>query len=62
MVHILCSLVVIQLMYYYILYIKQKHVVLLLQQKLEFIDKLEKGQSAKSLTSDYNVGKQTVRD
>lgn len=41
---------------------KRKRVVLSLQQKLEIIDRLEKGISVQSLASEYNVGEQTVRD
>lgn len=42
--------------------LKRKRVVLSIQQKLEIIEKLEKGQSVKVLANDYGIGEQTVRD
>ena len=41
---------------------KRKHVVLTIKQKLEIIDKLEKGQSATSLALEYGCGRQTISD
>uniref|UniRef100_A0A1B6KBL0 HTH psq-type domain-containing protein n=1 Tax=Graphocephala atropunctata TaxID=36148 RepID=A0A1B6KBL0_9HEMI len=41
---------------------KRKRVVLTIHQKLEIIEHLEKGRSAKSVANEYNVGEQTVKD
>jgi hypothetical protein len=41
---------------------KRKRVVLSIQQKLEIIEKLEKGHLVKVLAKDYGIGEQTVRD
>lgn len=40
---------------------KRKRVVLSIQKKLEIIEHIEKGRSAKSLATEYNIGEQTVR-
>lgn len=41
---------------------KRKRVVLSIQQKLEIIKQFEDGKSAKTLSQDYGIGDQTVRD
>lgn len=41
---------------------KRKHVTLSLKQKLEILEKLEKGQSATSLALEYGCGRQTISD
>lgn len=41
---------------------KRKRVVLSIEQKLQVIEKYEKGRSVKSLKDEYGVGDQTVRD
>lgn len=42
--------------------LKRKRTVLTIKQKLEIVEKLEKGESANRIASDYSVGVQTVRD
>ena len=41
---------------------ERKKVVLTLKEKLQVIERFEKGESAKKLSSDYGIGVQTVRD
>ena len=41
---------------------KRKHVTLTLKQKLEILEKLDKGQSATSLALEYGCGRQTISD
>ena len=41
---------------------KRKHVTLTLKQKLEILEKLEKGQIATSLALEYGCGRQTISD
>lgn len=41
---------------------KRKHITLTLNQKLEIIERLEKGESRKSLSNEFNVGSSTIYD
>ena len=41
---------------------KRKHITLTLKQKLEILEKLERGQTATSLAHEYGCGRQAISD